>query len=88
MIRSAATEAANSQIEVPSEAAVSCFGAPLPQGPQPSTDDYRMFGVLQTGRLAVCEQRRALAVDTIKLHNTYAQKLVEKIKPKPWWKLW
>jgi len=74
-------------IEVPAQARVGCKGAPLPP-PHPTIADYRTFGALQTGELGVCEARRALAVETMDLHNKANAELAKKVLPRPWWRFW
>ncbi len=75
-------------IEVPAEASKHCAPAALPQGPHPSKEAYAVFGVLQTGKLEVCEERRALAVEAMTLHNGAMEAAAKKAEPKPWWKFW
>lgn len=75
-------------VVVPGEAAKPCTPAPLPAVVHPSLGDYRVFGVLQTGRLEVCEERRALAVEAMLVHNAGQERLAEKLRPKAWWHFW
>lgn len=44
-----------------------------------------MFGRLQTGQLVICDQKRALAVQAGDLLNTYADKLVNDLRPASGW---
>lgn len=65
-----------------------CTGAALPMEDHPTVADYRAFGVLQTGMLDICEQRRALAVQRMQEHNAAQDQLAAKVGRKPWWKFW
>ncbi len=73
-------------VGIPPEAAKHCTAAALPEGK--SIADYRLFGLLQTDKLQTCEERRALAVDAMELHNTAMEAAAKKVEPKPWWKFW
>lgn len=70
-----------------------CAGAPLPKR-DPATGvipyaDLVGFGIRQTGQLELCEGKRALAVDSDKIHNEYVERLEKELKPKkPWYKIW
>jgi hypothetical protein len=69
------------------EAAKRCTGAPLP--PHHSQMPlYLAFAEAQTNKLEVCEERRALAVDAMALHNKAQEALAVKLAPRPWWKFW
>ena len=87
MIRSAGQDAARSGlIAVPLEAAKPCSGAALPT--QRTVGEAWAFGYAQTQRLEVCDERRALGVEAMELHNTRVNALVKELKPKPWWRFW
>lgn len=61
---------------------------PCPGAALPKSDDaksYAAFGVLQTGQLELCDGRRALAVERIKLHNLYVARLTNDLRPLRWW---
>lgn len=75
------------QITVPVEAAKKCVPAALPPL-KPTAADLRAFGLIQTGKLEVCEERRALAVEAMNLHNTTLAAAVKELRPKRWWEFW
>ncbi len=88
-IQNAAAEGASAgKVEVPSEGAIPCVGTPLPKGPHPDPNDYKVFGALQTGQLGVCETRRALNYNTMVEHNAAIDRLVVKLAPHHWWEFW
>jgi hypothetical protein len=80
--------AANLKIPVPPLAREPCDAAELPAGPKPGEVDYQVFGVRQTGRLEMCEEKRALGVSAMDLHNAYVDRLVNDLRPRPWWRFW
>ncbi len=73
-------------IEVPVEATKHCTAAAIPEGH--TIQDYRLFGLSQTDKLQTCEERRALAVERMLMHNTAMEAAAKKVEPKPWWKFW
>jgi len=89
LIRNAGAEAAAaSLIIIPSEAAKQCTPAVLPQGPHPSKDQLRAFAEGQTTKLEVCDERRALGVEAMVLHNQRVGELVRDLRPRHWWEFW
>lgn len=73
-------------IAVPSEAAKPCTGAPLPR--DTSKPQLQAFALLQTGKLEICDERRALGVQAMELHNAEVVKAAERLERRPWWKFW
>lgn len=86
MIRSAGAEgAAAGMVVIPTEAAKPCTGAALPKRGEA---EAWAFGYAQTQRLEVCDERRALGVEAMVMHNSRVGALVKELKPRPWWKFW
>ncbi len=73
-------------MEVPPEAEVRCTGAALPTKRGEAV--AWAFGYAQTERLGVCEERRALGVEAMRLHNQRMLTLSKEVAPRPWWKFW
>jgi hypothetical protein len=87
LIRNAGAEGLRAGvIEVPAEAGRQCTGAALPL--KGSKEAYAAFGVLQTGKLEICEERRALAVEAMTLHNRTMVEAAKQTEPRPWWAFW
>ena len=85
-VRTVAATAASLTVVIPDTVKEPCVGAELPPPPKPSEKDYQVFGARQTAKLELCEGKRALAVDTMELHNRYVDSLQQKLDPPPWWK--
>lgn len=65
-----------------------CTGAALPKGPRPGQAQVLAFAEAQTNKLEVCDERRALAVATVNIHNTKVDETVRKLTPHHWWEFW
>jgi hypothetical protein len=87
-IQTVSATAANLKIPVPSLVREPCEAAELPPGPKLDEADYQVFGARQTGRLETCEEKRALGVSAMDLHNEYVERLVSDLRPRPWWRFW
>jgi hypothetical protein len=87
-VQTVAASAASLKVVVPATVREPCAGAELPPPPHPAVRDYQVFGARQTSRLEMCDQKRALGVEAMDLHNTYVDRLVGDLSPKPWWKFW
>jgi hypothetical protein len=74
-------------VPVPALVREPCAAAELPTG-KPDEQDYQVFGIRQTGMLEKCEDRRALGVEAMDLHNAYVDRLVSDLKPHHWWQVW
>lgn len=86
MIRSAGESGALAGvIAVPGEATKPCTGAALPKRGEA---EALAFGYAQTQRLEVCDERRALGVEAMRLHNERVTALAKELRPRPWWKFW
>lgn len=83
-IRLVAATAASLRYDAPAIAREPCAGAPLP-GPNPGEPDYQVFGVLQTGQLVICDQKRQLALAAGDILNRSADQLVRELRPATGW---
>ncbi len=89
MIQNAAAEGASAGIvNLPPSVLAPCTGAALPKGPHPAKEQVLAFAESQTSKLEVCDERRALAVDTVSVHNASIAATVKKLQPHQWWEFW
>lgn len=84
-MRQVAATAADLKVQIPATARKPCEGANLPAPPKPGEADYQVFGVQMVGKLDICEDKRALAVEAGDLHNRYVDKLASTVNPPSFW---
>lgn len=83
-MQTVAASAASLKVAVPPLVREPCEGAQLPPR-KASEADLQVFGVRQTGKLEKCEDKRALGVEAMDLHNTYVDRLVTELRPPTFW---
>lgn len=83
-MQAVAASAASLKVAVPPLVREPCEGAPLPPR-KASEADYQVFGVRQTGKLEKCDDKRALGVQAMDLHNAYVDRLVTDLRPPTFW---
>ena len=83
-VQTVAASAASLKVSVPPLVRERCEGAELPP-PRAGETDYQVFGVRQTGKLEKCDDKRALGVAAMDLHNTYVERLVDAVRPPTFW---
>lgn len=71
-------------MEVPGLVREPCEAASLPPA-KASEVDYQVFGVRQTAKLEKCDDKRALGVQAMDLHNAYVDRLVDTLRPTTLW---
>ena len=49
--------------------------------------DLAAFSVRQEAAISVCNERRAAVVSVLDAYNSMAAQMAEKLKPRPWWRL-
>ena len=72
-------------MEIPPLAREGCLGSQLPPPPTPGEEDYQVYGVRMVGAVEKCDDKRALGVAAMDLHNAYVDRLGERLRPKTFW---
>lgn len=72
--------------EVPGAVRAPCPRVPRPDAP--TVGELAGFSVRQEAAINVCEAYKDAAVAIMDAHNLMVDQILQRTRPKPWWKIW